>query len=75
MSSRTFSARFAGPCAADCDERIQPGDDVAFIGTDLVHAVCAPESIAVLDRLDRPGRRTGPGPCGACNLVHAGECF
>lgn len=38
----TFTARYAGRCAADCGEQITPGDEVEFVDDQLVHDGCTP---------------------------------
>lgn len=36
---KVFTARYYGRCLV-CDERIEPGDDVAYDDDDLVHEAC-----------------------------------
>ncbi len=36
----TFTARYDGVCAANCDMRIHPGDHVRYEGDQLVHVGC-----------------------------------
>lgn len=40
--SGEFTARYPGPCAADCGHRIKPGDQVAYVDAELVHVDCTP---------------------------------
>ncbi|MGI6878804.1 hypothetical protein [Microbacterium sp. gxy059] len=40
--SATFRARYDGTCAADCDQRIDPGDEVTYLDGQLVHVGCEP---------------------------------
>lgn len=73
--SRPFTAAYGGPCAADCGERIHPGDWVAYVGDELMHEDCADDgpSDAALERhLARQARLREP--CARCHLIHAGEC-
>lgn len=65
--SRPFTARFGGACAADCGDRISPGDEVAYIADELMHAECA--------GAEPPAPRPEPAPCPRCWTVHAGECL
>lgn len=37
-----FTARFDGACAADCGNRIHPGDTVQYVDGQLVHHGCIP---------------------------------
>ncbi|MEX8058595.1 hypothetical protein [Microbacterium sp. 16-032] len=48
----TFTARYAGRCAADCGEQIAPGDEVEFVDDQLVHDGCTPTPQA--ERAPRP---------------------
>lgn len=41
--SATFPARYDGTCAADCGNRIHPGDLVRYEDDQLVHDECAPK--------------------------------
>ena len=67
---RTFPARYAGRCAADCGRPIEVDDEVGYVDDELVHADgCA-------DREADAGRREAKqAACPACFLVHAGECL
>jgi hypothetical protein len=65
-----FEARYGGPCAADCGERIHPGDPVRYVADELCHDECAGQ---VEDR--PPARVELVRPCSACWTVHAGECL
>jgi hypothetical protein len=38
----SFHARYDGVCAAHCDQRIHPGDEVAYVEGQLVHVGCEP---------------------------------
>lgn len=38
----TFTAKFPGPCAADCGEQIAAGDEVLYVDDKLVHDGCLP---------------------------------
>lgn len=56
----SFSARYAGRCG-NCDNRIEPGDEVRYDDDELVHDQCPGES--------------GPGDvCIYCWCIHRGEC-
>jgi hypothetical protein len=35
-----FAAKYYGPCAAECGEKIEPGDQVLYEDGDLVHEHC-----------------------------------
>ena len=37
-----FRARFDGVCAAECPERLHPGDMVQYVDGQLVHHGCLP---------------------------------
>lgn len=39
---KTFTARYRGRCA-ECDDEIEPGDEVAYADDDLVHEDCHPD--------------------------------
>jgi len=39
-----FTAKYPDRCAANCGERIEPGDTVEYVDDDLVHEGCVPES-------------------------------
>jgi hypothetical protein len=61
---RTFEARYAGRCAAG--DPIEPGDEVAYVDEQLVHADCA----------DSPASPTAAeAVCPSCWTVHRGECL
>jgi len=47
-----FLAKYAGRCAADCDQPIDPGDIVEFVDDQLVHEGCVPAP--VVERAPRP---------------------
>jgi hypothetical protein len=67
--SRPFAARYGGPCAADCGERIHAGDEVVYVDDELMHTGCVPYG-------DHPADpRPGPAACPSCWTVHAGECM
>lgn len=38
-----FAAKYYGPCAGDCGEKIEPGDSVLYEDGDLVHEDCQTE--------------------------------
>lgn len=40
---RPFRARYDGTCAADCPNRIHPGDMVQYVDGQLVHVGCIPD--------------------------------
>jgi hypothetical protein len=61
---RTFEARYPGRCAAG--DPIEPGDEVAYVDEQLVHADCA----------DSPASPTAAETvCPSCWTVHRGECL
>lgn len=61
----SFEARYRSRCAL-CEDRIEPGEMVTYADDELVHVACETE----------PAREDDPDEvCGACRLVHAGECF
>ncbi len=64
MTARTFPARFPGRCAADCGQRIEPGDDVTYVEDELVHAGCVDGA---------PEPRRAP-ICPACHLTQPCDC-
>lgn len=66
--SRPFEARHHSGCAADCGDRIRPGDEVVYVADELVHAECAPTSSAAVERPE-------PAACPSCWTVHRGECL
>lgn len=39
--TRIFRARYSGRCG-NCDERIEPGDEVVYLDDVVVHADCDP---------------------------------
>ncbi len=41
LDSKPFEAKYAGYCNAQCEERIEPGQRVMYVGTVLVHEDCA----------------------------------
>jgi hypothetical protein len=61
---RTFEAKYAGRCAAG--DPIRPGDEVAYVDEQLVHATCADHP---------PPARREPAVCPSCWTVHRGECL
>lgn len=42
MASRIFPAMYPGTCG-ECGGEIEPGDDVQFVGDDLIHEDCNPD--------------------------------
>jgi hypothetical protein len=54
-----FPARFDGTCAADCENRIHPGDRVQYVDGQLMHAACAPAP----EPTEQPQE---PPVCGVC---------
>lgn len=68
--SRPFEARYGGPCAADCGQRIEPGEDVTYVDDELLHADCAERDAEVDRRSTKPEK-----PCPSCWTVHVGECL
>lgn len=61
----SFEAKYPGRCA-ECDDRIEPGEQVTYSDDELVHVACDRE----------PQREDDPDEaCGKCWLVHSGECF
>ena len=67
--SRPFAAAYGGACAADCGDRIHPGDPVTYVADELFHEECAGRGPAAA--LDAPPGRV----CPSCWTVHAGECL
>lgn len=70
----TFRAMYNDTCAADCGERIHPGDEVMYRGEgadrELVHVECATED-------GRPSPfDIGPKEvvCGVCWLIRPCRC-
>jgi hypothetical protein len=63
---RTFAARYPGACAAECGERVTPGDEVTYVDDELMHAECADGGASA--------QADDPRPCPLCWLVHRGEC-
>lgn len=60
---RTFRARYPGRCG-NCDEPIEPGDEVTYVDEDVVHADC-----------DTPEPTGRPTPvCPACHLTQPCDC-
>lgn len=51
----SFTARFGGRCAAECGERIKPGDVVEYVDDQLVHEGCVPAPV-----MERPAREQCP---------------
>lgn len=68
--SAPFIASFGAACAAECGERIQPGQDVRYHDDELMHVECA-EQVAARP----PARVELVRPCPSCWTVHAGECL
>lgn len=67
MMTTGFPARFDGVCAAECGERIHPGDMVRYVDDELVHDTCTPKD----DPLELlPGEVV----CGVCWLVKPCRC-
>lgn len=52
----TFTARYDGTCAAECGDRIHPGDHVRYVDDQLVHFGCFPKD----DEPERAPRPTCP---------------
>lgn len=48
----TFTAKYDGTCAAECGERVHPGDRVKYVDDQLVHEGCVPAQ--VVERAPRP---------------------
>lgn len=70
MHHRAFSAQYSGRCAADCGDRIEVGDPVAYTDDDeLMHHGCAEREES--HTTAQPGDR----PCPSCWTVHRGECL
>jgi hypothetical protein len=65
--SRPFVAAFGGACAAECGDRIKPGEDVQYVADELMHVECAGG--------EPPARRPETAACPSCWTVHAGECL
>ncbi len=67
MIDRAFPARYDGRCAADCEDRVHPGDMIRKTDDGIVHDQCAP-----------PRDPTELGPrevvCGTCWLVKPCKC-
>jgi hypothetical protein len=61
-----FPARFDGACAAQCENRVHPGDPVVYVDGQLMHAECAPEP--------EPTDKTEPAVCGVCWRVQPCRC-
>ena len=63
----SFPAKYEGHCAhEDCTEpsvRIEPGDEVRYVGDELMHRSCSTRV------------RTLPPLCGDCWTHHRGECL
>lgn len=70
MSAGTFTAKYAGRCAAGC-KGVKPGDEIAFTseGT-VIHVSCNDTT----EHDDALTIRAGESLCGECWLVHVGEC-
>lgn len=64
----SFEAKYHGHCANDCGDRIEPGDQVEYIGDELVHGHCD-----LPDDPDEPTRNERR--CPDCFTIHAGECL
>ncbi len=65
--SALFRARYAGRCAADCGNDIEPGDDVTFASDLLVHVECSDHMPAA--SVDRPVTI-----CPTCHLTRPCDC-
>lgn len=66
--SAAFRAMYDGTCAAECGNRIHPGDDVRYDEEDrLVHDVCAPKT----SRFDIGPRET---VCPDCWVIRPCKC-
>ena len=61
-----FTARYRGRCAG-CDEEIEPGQSVAYVDDDLVHAGCGTGGYA------KPGSKKEE-VCTTCWLIKPCEC-
>jgi hypothetical protein len=73
--SRPFVASFGGPCAAECGDRIKPGEEVRYVADELMHVECADADLPPEVRnVDASLRRNSPA-CPSCWTVHAGECL
>lgn len=68
MTTRPFTARYAGGCAC-CDEPFPQGAVVCF--DDDSNLILADH----LDEPPRPARRPERPACRSCWTVHAGECM
>ena len=66
-----FEARYPGRCA-DCDNRIEPGDQATYLDDELVHLACASRE---LWQGDRP-HLAEPDICDRCRTARAanGAC-
>lgn len=62
----TFRAKFDGVCAAECGNRIHPGDLVRYEDDQLVHVECVPADPFAL--------RAGEVVCGTCWIVKPCRC-
>lgn len=69
--SRPFAARFGGACAADCGDRIKPGEEVRYLADELFHDECAADA----EGRTLVAERAEPTVCPSCWTVHAGECL
>lgn len=66
----SFPARFPGKCAAECGERIEPGDVVEYVDDQLVHEGCVPApAVERAPREQCPGCFTEKAVNGACACV------
>lgn len=62
----SFTARYHGRCAC-CEERIEPGDTVAYEDESLVCESCSASD-------DKPAARPAPSVCKRCWLVQPCDC-
>ena len=63
--SKPFIAKYHGHCEGDCDDSIEPGEQVSYVDDELMHVYCIP----------RHQVQTRVTPvCSSCYLQHAGEC-
>lgn len=63
----TFTARYDGTCAAECGDRIHPGDYVRYVDDQLVHVGCFPKDDEPEARLTCPNCFTEIALNGACS--------
>ncbi len=62
--STVFRAHYPGRCA-NCDERIEPGDEVGYVENVVVHAGCEAAT---------PGPEREPDICPTCHLQRPCDC-